>query len=174
MRLNRSTSHALRILIDCARAEGALVKVGDISQRLDLSTQNAFKIVHLLSRAGLIAATRGRYGGVALARSADRIRIGDVVRAMETTEIELDIQGASGAGEPASTAGVNRVLDDALEAFIAVLDQHTLADMAAARTPEQKPPTVAKRSQTRKAGQVALAAQARASMRPRPAARRKS
>ncbi|MGE0698503.1 MAG: Rrf2 family transcriptional regulator, partial [Hyphomicrobiaceae bacterium] len=70
MRLNKSTSHAIRILIECARAEGALVKVAELSARLDLTMQNVFKIVHVLSRAGLLEAARGRHGGVRLARPA--------------------------------------------------------------------------------------------------------
>ena len=55
MRLNKSTSHAVRILIDCARSEDRLIKVADISRRLDITPQNAFKIVHLLAKAGFLA-----------------------------------------------------------------------------------------------------------------------
>jgi Rrf2 family nitric oxide-sensitive transcriptional repressor len=82
--------------------------------------QNVFKIVHILSRSGLTAAVRGRHGGIRLSRPADAIFIGDIVRAMETTEPALD-----------TGAGVTSLLDDALEAFIAVLDRHSLADMVA-------------------------------------------
>ena len=35
MRLTKQSSHAIRILIDCALAEGQLVKVADVSARLD-------------------------------------------------------------------------------------------------------------------------------------------
>ncbi len=120
MRLNKSTGDAIRILIACARAEGELVKVVDLSASLDITMQNVFKIVHILSRSGLTAAVRGRHGGIRLSRSADTIFIGDIVRAMESTEPAAD-----------TGAGVTRVLDDALEAFIAVLDRHSLADMVA-------------------------------------------
>jgi Rrf2 family nitric oxide-sensitive transcriptional repressor len=130
MRLNKSTGHAIRILIECARSEGELVKVADLASALDLTMQNVFKIVHLLSRNQLLAATRGRNGGVALARPADQIRMGDIVRAMEATEIELDVETSGKRTRKAPVNGVNRVLDTALEAFVAVLDQHTLADMA--------------------------------------------
>lgn len=129
MRLNKSTSHAIRILIDCAEAGDDLVKVADLSARLGITMQNVFKIVHILSRADLITAMRGRYGGVRLARPARDVRVGDIVRAMESTALELE------AGERRSdllvARGVNVVLDSALEAFIAILDQHTLADIAA-------------------------------------------
>ena len=130
MRLNKSTGDAIRILIACARAEGALVKVVDLSATLDITMQNVFKIVHILSRSGLTAAVRGRHGGIRLSRSADAIFIGDIVRAMEQTESAPDVAGRPGEGG-ASAVDVTRVLDDALEAFIAVLDRHSLADMVA-------------------------------------------
>jgi Rrf2 family nitric oxide-sensitive transcriptional repressor len=122
MRLNKSTSYAVRILIHCARSGDRLIKVADIAQRLDITQQNAFKIVHLLSRAGFLASVRGRNGGVRLASPANKIRIGDVVRAIEFTRIDDKT--------PANSGGLNQLVDDALEAFITVLDQHTLAEMA--------------------------------------------
>jgi len=124
MRLTKFTGHAIRILIDCAQADGALVKVAALSDRLEITQQNVFKIVNMLVRAGFIASMRGRHGGVKLARPAHAIRIGDVVRATEVTHME--VEGATGA---ARDRGVNRVLDNALGAFIEVLDQHTIADM---------------------------------------------
>src|SRR5215470_10921449 len=133
MRLTKSTSHAIRILIDCARADGRLVKVAELSARLEITQQNVFKIVNLLARAHLIEAVRGRNGGVRLARPAASIRIGDVVRATEVTHVEIE-EGASTA-KRGRGHGVNRVLDDALEAFIEVLDQHTIADMAKSQPP---------------------------------------
>ncbi|KAB2911380.1 MAG: Rrf2 family transcriptional regulator [Hyphomicrobiaceae bacterium] len=129
MRLTKSTSHAIRILIDCARAGDQLLKVAVLSENLQITQQNVFKIVNLLARAGLIEALRGRNGGVRLARPAHEIRIGDVVRATEVTHVEIE-DGGVPAKAPGSGRGVNQILDDALGAFIDVLDQHTLADMA--------------------------------------------
>src|SRR5262245_53558090 len=133
MRLTKSTSHAIRILIDCARAGDLLIKVAELSRRLDITQQNVFKIVNLLARAGLIEAMRGRNGGVRLARPAGQIRIGDVVRATEVTRVEIE-EGVAVRGRG---HGVNRVLDDALEAFIEVLDRHTIADMARSQAPAE-------------------------------------
>ena len=132
MRLTKSTSHAIRILIDCTRAGDGLIKVASLSERLEITPQNVFKIVNLLARAGFIEAVRGRNGGAKLARPASAIRIGDVVRATEVTHVEIE-----DIPHTASRRGreVNRVLDDALEAFIEVLDQHTIADMAKGQPP---------------------------------------
>jgi len=132
MRLTKSTSHAIRILIDCARAGDRLIKVAALSERLAITQQNVFKIVNLLARAGLIEAMRGRNGGVRLARPAHLVRIGDVVRATEVTRVAIE-EGAP-SGPRGRGHGVNRVLDDALEAFIDVLDRHTIADMLKSQT----------------------------------------
>ncbi len=137
MRLNKSTGHAIRILIECARSAGELVKVADLAATLDLSMQNVFKIVHILSRHQLVKASRGRYGGVRLAKPAEQIRMGDIVRAMEATEIDLDVETSLKRTSGTVVTGVNRVIDNALEAFIAVLDQHTLADLASQKRPGQ-------------------------------------
>ena len=132
MRLTKSTSHAIRILIDCARANHGLIKVASLSERLEITPQNVFKIVNLLTKAKLIEAVRGRNGGVRLARPPQSIRIGDVVRATEVTHVEIE-EGAPATAR--SGQGVNRILDNALGAFIDVLDQHTIADMVKAQAP---------------------------------------
>jgi len=157
MRLNKSTGHAIRILIECARAKGVLVKVADLASTLDLTMQNVFKIVHILSRNRLVSAARGRNGGVGLARPADQIRMGDIVRAMESTDIELDVDTPSTASRTGDVAGVNQVLDDALVAFVSVLDQHTLADMAGQREHGRRTPAKRSKARTRKTPQSSSA-----------------
>ena len=55
-----------------------------------------------------------------------------MVRATEVTHVEIEEDAPAGAR---SGHGVNRILDDALEAFIDVLDQHTIADMVKTQSP---------------------------------------
>lgn len=129
MRLTKQTGHAIRILIDCALAGDQLVKVADISERLGVTKQNVFKIVHILSHAGFLAAMRGPSGGVRLAKPAASIRVGDIVRAIEVTRVQ--VEGAPAAKPAEGKAGsINAMFDDALSAFISVLDQHSLAELA--------------------------------------------
>jgi Rrf2 family nitric oxide-sensitive transcriptional repressor len=153
MRLTKTTSHAIRILIDCAQANDKLVKVAEIAGRLEITQLNVFKIVHLLSRAGFIVAVRGRNGGVRLARPASDIRIGDVVRSTEVTRVEVE---ASDGGDRPKKSGrqINTIFDEALEAFISVLDRHTLEDMARGRGGPAVPdmtPTPSKKKSSRAA-----------------------
>lgn len=124
MRLSKTTNHAIKILIDCAHSQNELVKVAEISQRLDITPQNVFKIVHLLSRAGFVSAVRGRHGGVRLAMPAEEIQVGHVVRAIE--------ESATAAQHPSGIDGprFDTLVDTALEAFIEVLNNHTIAEMA--------------------------------------------
>jgi Rrf2 family nitric oxide-sensitive transcriptional repressor len=130
MRLTKTTSYAVRILVDCATAGDRLLKTAELSKRLDITPLNVFKIVHILSHAGFLEAVRGRNGGVRLARPATEIRIGEIVRTIESTQVEIESKGRrKGSGK----RQLNDIFDDALEAFIAVLDQHTLADMAKGR-----------------------------------------
>lgn len=132
MRLNKTTSHALRVLIACARPDDGLRKVADLAGELGLTEQNVFKMVHLLSRAGLVAAERGRHGGVRLARPAEAIRVGDVVIAMETVPQSEPLSGGDD-DTPVLSRPAGTLFDHAFEAFLAVLNQSTVADMARAQ-----------------------------------------
>ncbi len=129
MRLTKQTGHAIRILIECTLAKDQLVKVADVSDRLGVTKQNVFKIVHILSHAGFLAAVRGPNGGVRLAKPATSIKIGDVVRAIEVTRVQVEGGGGT-RGSDADPGNINAMFDDALMAFISVLDQHTLAELA--------------------------------------------
>lgn len=120
MQLNRTTTHAVRLLVACAKAEAEIVKVAEIAEGLGLSQQNAFKIVHLLSRAGFLSAVRGRNGGVGLARPAEDIRIGEVVLAMEFARFDQDSGNSQGVP----------LVGEAFQAFIDVLNQNSVADVA--------------------------------------------
>jgi len=117
-------------MIECTRGEPRLVKVADLAAGLDLSMQNVFKIVHILSRAKLVACSRGRHGGVRLARPAEQIRLGDIVRAMEATDLATDDRLPLGIEPNSGETDVNQALEQALGAFVEVLDQHSLAAMA--------------------------------------------
>jgi len=129
MRLSKTTNYAIRILLDCAMADPNLVKVAEISERREITLQNTFKIVHLLSRAGFIRAVRGRHGGVRLAKPAAEIRIGDVVRAMEILSLEIEHDETDRSRTQGQLAALDQLFDDALGAFISVLDEHTLEQM---------------------------------------------
>lgn len=141
MRLTKQTSYALRILLHCALRPGAQVKAADIAKAYNITEFNVLKIIPLLVHGGFVRTTRGRRGGLKLARAATEIRIGDVVRLTEETHIQADCFGQFHDEcliKPA--APINRIFGSALGAFIEVLDQHTLQDLVTARPPAHELP----------------------------------
>ena len=154
MRLTKSTSHAIRILIDCARGGDRLIKVAELSQHLEITQQNVFKIVNLLARAGLIEAMRGRNGGVRLARPASRHPHPAMSCAQQKSPMSRSRTARSAASRSAAAAST-RSSTMTLGAFIDVLDQHTLADMAAGQPAE---PTAPRRKPASAARPAAIAA----------------
>lgn len=133
MRLTKQTGYAIRILLHCTLAGDRYVKVTEVARRNQITEHNIFKIVPILAQNGFIEALRGRNGGIRLARRPEEIRIGDVVRATEATHVEADCFGIASECAIRPVAPINLILDHALDAFISVLDQHTLADLARAR-----------------------------------------
>jgi len=138
MRLTKQTSYALRILLHCALQPDEQVKAADVAKAYNITEFNVLKIIPLLVQGGFVKTTRGRRGGLRLARPASEIHLGDVVRLTEETHIQADCYGQ--LPEPCliqTQAPINRLLDSAFDAFIDVLDQHTVQDLVAARPPAQ-------------------------------------
>lgn len=92
------------------------------------------KIVPILVRGGFLKTSRGRAGGLHLALPPAKISIGDVIRVTETTNVAAEcVGGQAPACGIKRAAPINRMLGEALEAFITVLDKHTLADLIGSR-----------------------------------------
>jgi Rrf2 family protein len=81
--LSKTSEYALRAVLHLARDTGDPVPAGEIAAALDVPANYLSKILHTLSRAGLVDSERGPGGGYRLARPADRISIGDVVGAVD-------------------------------------------------------------------------------------------
>jgi len=129
MRLTLHTDFALRVLIQVGVNEGKLTTIKDIAQTFGISKAHLMKVVNDLGQKGYLDTVRGRNGGIRLMRKPRDINIGQVVR---DTEEQLAIIGClEGKGYcPIQRVCVLRgVLSDATEAFLAVLDAHTLADL---------------------------------------------
>jgi Rrf2 family nitric oxide-sensitive transcriptional repressor len=129
MRLTLHTDYALRVLIQVGLNDGALTKISDIATSFDISKNHLMKVVNDLGQMGYLDTVRGRNGGIRLMREPHDINIGQVVR---DTEDELDVLGCLGQSGycPIERVCVLRgVVRDATDAFLAVLDRYTLADL---------------------------------------------
>ena len=89
-------------------------------------------VVHRLASLGYLETVRGKGGGIRLARAPEAINLGRVVRDIETDMALVECFGGSpGACRIEHACALRGVLGEALEAFLAVLDRYTLADLLA-------------------------------------------
>ncbi len=129
MRLTRYTDYALRVLMHLAARPERLSSIGEMARIHRVSQNHLMKVVHDLRKEGLVEAVRGRTGGIRLARAPAEINIGAVVR---HTEESFDLVDC-GSCVIARACSLTGVLNEALRAFLAVLDRHTLADLVTTR-----------------------------------------
>lgn len=130
MQLTLYTDYSLRVLLYLALVPGRTATVTEISDAYRISRNHLVKVVHNLSLQGFIQTTRGRGGGICLARPAEQIIIGDVVR---HTEVNFKLVECFDREFNTCPIVVPCLLKDTLydaqRAFMAVLDEKTLADI---------------------------------------------
>jgi Rrf2 family iron-responsive transcriptional regulator len=134
MRLTRQTNYAMRILMYCGTNKDKLSRIPEIAAAYSVSELFLFKILQPLVENGLVETVRGRNGGVRLGRSAEKITLFDVVRVTEDSFSMAECFDNDAAECPLiDSCGLNSALREALGAFFAVLERHTIADLIAAR-----------------------------------------
>jgi Rrf2 family transcriptional regulator, nitric oxide-sensitive transcriptional repressor len=82
MRLTAFTDYGLRALMRLAGADRVFT-TEEIAKEFAISRNHLTKVVHELGDAGFVATHRGSGGGFRLARPAEAISIGEVVRRLE-------------------------------------------------------------------------------------------
>ena len=134
MRLTRHTDYALRLLMLLAAEPDAIHTIEETARRYRVSRNHLMKVAQTLIKAGFVAGARGRGGGLSLPRPAAAINLGAVVRA---TEENLDLVECfdkdSNTCVLAPACGLRAPLQEALRAFLGVLDQYSLADLVSGR-----------------------------------------
>lgn len=129
MRLTLHTDYALRVLIQVAVTADRLTTINDIAASFDISKNHLMKIVNDLGQKGYLDTVRGRNGGLRLRRPPRDINIGQIVR---DTEDDLEVLGClhhSGYCRIERVCVLRGAVRDAAAAFLAVLDDYTLADL---------------------------------------------
>lgn len=130
MRLTLHTDYALRVLMYVGMKGAALSTIPEIVDRFDISKGHVMKVVHQLGQLGYLETTRGKAGGIRLARAAGQISVGAVIRDMEE---ELGVLGCLQGGKKycriEDFCVLRSALRDATTAFLATLDRYTIADL---------------------------------------------
>lgn len=130
MRLTYQTDYALRVLIYLAVNTGKATRVSDVADSYGISRNHLLKVTLRLGRLGYLTTLRGRSGGIALARRPEEINLGQVVRKIEDefTLVEC-MRFDHGECVISPTCRLKGVVRKALEAFLAVFDEYSLADI---------------------------------------------
>jgi Rrf2 family nitric oxide-sensitive transcriptional repressor len=131
MQLDKFTDYGLRLLIHLATFAPDRVSTRTVAKRFALSEHHLAKVATVLVREGFVISERGRGGGLQLARPADQISIGAVVRALTRDTAVAECFG-TGHCDCAilPLCGLRGPLQAAQEAFYRALDPHTLAAVA--------------------------------------------
>jgi Rrf2 family nitric oxide-sensitive transcriptional repressor len=119
------------MLMYCAQHEGRLVTIQDVAAAYRISRNHLMKVAYELGCKGYLETVRGRGGGLKLARPADKIGLGDVVRAVEGDFALVEcFDPATNQCPIIPACRLKGALGKALKAYFAVLDEYTLADLA--------------------------------------------
>lgn len=130
MKLTAFTDYSLRVLIYLAAQPRKRATIAEIAISFDVSENHLTKVVHLLGKNGWLANVRGKGGGLELAMPPELVGVGAVVRQTEGAAVVAEC--FSDEDNHCAITRICRlrgVLGEAVEAFYAVLDRYTLADL---------------------------------------------
>ena len=133
MYLTRHADYTMRLLIHLAVQAGAPATIGDIADRFGISRNHLMKVANGATRAGYVEGVRGRAGGLKLAKSPSEINIGQVLRTVEDWNLVECFQSSTNQCRISGGCGLQPVLKEAMEAFLAVLDRYSLEDVTRKR-----------------------------------------
>ena len=130
MKLSMFTDYSLRVLMYAASREDELMTTQEVTDAFGISYNHLVKVVHRLSSTGYLNVQKGRGGGFKLAKPADDIRIGAVVRDVEPdfTLVECHDRETNRCAVT-SFCRLKKEIDGALNAFIERLDRVTLSEL---------------------------------------------
>ena len=134
MQITRFSDYALRVLIHLAYAGDEVRTAREIAAAQGIPFNHLSKAAQWLAGTGYVHATRGRNGGMTLAREPSGISIGALLRKTEAGSPLVECFRPDGGACPLSPAcGLAVCLSGAQEAFYSYLDGKTLADVVGAK-----------------------------------------
>lgn len=131
MRLTQYSNFALRTLQFLALRDPQIVTVDEVARAHQISRAHLVKVAYDLSQRGYIETLRGRKGGMRLARPAEGITVGEIIRWTEAPlELVECFNPQTNTCPLQGNCHLSRGIQRALRAFLSVLDDMTIADIA--------------------------------------------
>jgi Rrf2 family protein len=133
MKISAQEEYGLRCLVQLAGLKtGEALTLPQLAELEGISVANAGKLMWLLNKAGMVSATRGTKGGYHLARPASEIRLSEVLRVMESDEIDSHCDNYTGVLDSCvhkGDCGIRSVIVGLHEVVQHALSQITLAQL---------------------------------------------
>ena len=129
MKLHTSTRLAIFAVLELAGREGLQLSVADIGQKYGFSSHHLAKVMHVMSRAGLVRSVRGARGGYQFVGNPRRTTLLDVVQLFEDSNAFEDEAGSADA--TAEGQALRNVLGEIDNITRATLGSVTIATMLA-------------------------------------------
>ncbi|WP_150427329.1 Rrf2 family transcriptional regulator [Dechloromonas sp. CZR5] len=130
MHLSTFTDYTLRVLMYLAVAKDRLATISELATAYGVSQNHLMKVVHQLSKSGIVESVRGKGGGIKLAHQPNQIRLGGVIRASEGDAPIVECFSAERNGcRIAPACRLNHILARAFDSLFEALDTYTLADL---------------------------------------------
>lgn len=133
MRLTEQTRYALRVLAVMAARHPDLVRVSELSVATGITEFNIFKLMKVVTKTGFVRSIRGRNGGLRLAAAPETLSVGRLVRVLEP---RFQVCGpATAIKDPVAAIDgrVDQVIGRGIGAFLAALDEVSVADLTVER-----------------------------------------
>lgn len=151
MRLTIYTDYSLRLLMYLALKRDGLTTIAEVARSYGVSRNHLMKVAYELGTAGYVETVRGRSGGLRLAKPAQHIGLGEVIRHTEPDMALVPCFAESNAAcAIQQCCALRKALDKARTAFLDVLDGYTLADLARPRAALQELLSIAVAAPARK------------------------
>jgi len=126
MKLSTRGRYALRAMIDLTQNQYNNLKpisLRDISKRQEISRQYLEQLFNKLKKADLVKSTRGAGGGYLLAKEANKINAGDIIRAVEGPIVLVDCILTGRKIKKSTQKKCNKVEDCAIRVLLELITQ---------------------------------------------------
>jgi Rrf2 family nitric oxide-sensitive transcriptional repressor len=134
MYLTRQADYTMRLLIHLAIQPERVATIRDVAEHYNISRNHLMKVANLAVQAGYVVGVRGRAGGLRLAKPPEDINVGKVLRESEDWNIVECFEPTSNTCPIKGGCGLQFILKQALDAYFAVLDRYSLADVVSRKT----------------------------------------
>ena len=129
LKLSRKTLFAIEAVLDIAyHASAQPVQSREITRRQGIPRRYLEQALQNLVRSGVLAGVRGPRGGYRLARERRRITVGEIVRAVRSSETDED-PFDDNAGSPLGQKVVRPLWLELQGQLLSQLDQVTMDDL---------------------------------------------